>query len=154
MMPPNANTRSPVPVSASLSLSLPLLSSGFLMLNRNPMKSVWMASDYQVERSASMCPTRRPRQPRCVNRRPIRTKCHEFAFPLSLSFRPIRLSHLAFRSLSLSLSLSVFVRFYLLLIAVIIIIIIIIGIQYSLFLDLRKYYLISVDLIDRVDQNY
>ena len=57
-------------------------------------------------------------------------------------------------SLSLSLSLSVFVRFYLLLIAVIIIIIIIIGIQYSLFLDLRKYYLISVDLIDRVDQNY
>ena len=72
-------------------------------------------------------------------------------FP-SLSARSV--SRISLSALFLSLSLSVFVRFYLLLIAVIIIIIIIIGIQYSLFLDLRKYYLISVDLIDRVDQNY
>lgn len=36
-----------------------------------------MASDYQVERAPSMCPSRRPRQPRCVNRRRSRAKWYE-----------------------------------------------------------------------------
>ena len=66
------------------------LSFGFLMLNRNPMKSVWMASDYQVERAPSMCPPRRPRNPAAltdVESGPNATNSPPFPFSLSYIVR-------------------------------------------------------------------